>query len=59
MLLSFLNKVAGLRAFKFIKKRFQHGCFPVKFAKVFRTTISKKNLQMTASVSLCNFICNA
>ena len=41
MLLSFLNKVAGLRAFKFIKKRFQHGCFPVKFAKFFKNYLKK------------------
>ena len=30
---SLLNKVAGLKAWNFIKKRLQHRCFPVKFAK--------------------------
>ena len=33
MLESFLNSVAGLRAFNFIKKKSQRSCFPVKFAK--------------------------
>ena len=36
MLESFFNKVAGLRAFSFIKKKFQRSCFPVKFAKFLR-----------------------
>ena len=36
MLQSF-NKVAGLRAFNFIKKKYQRSCFPVKFVKFFRT----------------------
>ena len=33
---SLFNKVAGLRVRKFIKKRFQHRCFPVNFAKFLR-----------------------
>ena len=37
MLESFLNKVAGLRAFNFIKEKYQRSCFPVKFGKLFRT----------------------
>ena len=41
MLKLFLNKVAGLRAFNFIKRIFQRGCCPAKFAKMFRTPISK------------------
>ena len=36
-----LNKVAGLRANSFIKKIFQHRCFPEKFAKFLRTLILK------------------
>ena len=32
-----LNKVAGLKACNFIKKRLQHRCLPVKFAKFLRT----------------------
>ena len=35
------NKVAGLQACIFIKKKLQHRCFPVKFAKVLRTPILK------------------
>ena len=31
------NKVAGLKTSKVTKKRVQHRCFPVKFAKVLRT----------------------
>ena len=37
----FFNKVAALRAFKFIKKKYQRSCFPVKFAKFFRTPTFK------------------
>ena len=37
MLESLLNKVAGLSACNFIKKRLQHRCFPVTFAKYSRT----------------------
>ena len=32
------NKAAGLRACNFIKKRLQHKCFPVNFAKFLRTS---------------------
>ena len=35
----FFNKVAGLKACNFMKKRLQHRCFPVKFAKFLRTHI--------------------
>ena len=31
------NKVAGLQDCKFIKKRYQHRCFPVNIAKFLRT----------------------
>ena len=34
MLESLFNKVAGLKAYNFIKKRFQHKCFPVNFRKI-------------------------
>ena len=34
-----MNKVAGLKACNFIKKRFQHRCFPLKFAKFSRSSI--------------------
>ena len=33
MLESLFNKVAGLKACNFIKKRFQHRCFPVNILK--------------------------
>ena len=35
---SLFNKVAGLRARNFNKKRLRHVCFPVKFTKFLRTT---------------------
>ena len=35
----FLNKVAGLRPATLLKKRLWHMCFPVNFAKYFRTTV--------------------
>ena len=35
------NKVTGLKAYNFIKKTLRHKCFPVKFAKFSRATISK------------------
>ena len=41
MLKSLFDKVAGLNVFNFIKKRLQHKCFPVKFAKSLRIPILK------------------
>ena len=38
---SIFNKVAGLKACNFIKKRLQHTCFPIKYAKFLRTPILK------------------
>ena len=38
---SLLNKVAGPDERNFIKKRLQHRCFPLKFAKFLRTSFSK------------------
>ena len=35
----FYNKVAGLRPATLLKKNFWHRCFPVNFAKFFRTII--------------------
>ena len=35
---SLLNKVARLKPCKFIKKRLQHMCFPVKYANLLKTT---------------------
>ena len=36
MLESIFKKAAGLKACNFIKKRLQHRCFPVNFAKFLR-----------------------
>ena len=33
---SLFNKVASLQTYNFIKKRLQHGCFPVNIAKFLR-----------------------
>ena len=41
MLKHFFNKVAGLELASFSKKRLQHECFPVKFAKLLRIPILK------------------
>ena len=45
MLESFLNKVGGLKACNFIKKRLQHRFFPVNIAKLFRAPIFREHLQ--------------
>ena len=39
---SFFNKVSGLRPAPFFKKRLWHVCFPVNFAKFWRTPILQK-----------------
>ena len=36
---SILSNVSGLKACNFVKKRLQHRCFPVKFAKFLRTPL--------------------
>ena len=41
MLECLFNKVAGLQACIFIKKRLQHRCFPVNIVKLLRTPIRK------------------
>ena len=41
MLESLFNKVAGPQSCNFTKKRLQHWCFPVKIAKLLRTSILK------------------
>ena len=49
---SLFNKVAGLRARSFIKKRLQHRCFPVKLATFLRTSILKNICeQLVAKIS--------
>ena len=59
-MLEFLcNKVAGLEPATLVifKKRLQHKCLPVNFAKFFRRPTSEENLQAAAfgNAFLCNF----
>ena len=42
---SLLNKVVGPKACNFFKKKFQHRCFPVNFAKFLRTAFFIKHLR--------------
>ena len=42
---SFFNKVVGLKACNFIKKRLQHRCFPVIIANFLRTAFLKNNCE--------------
>ena len=51
MLESPFNKVAGLQAWSYIKKRLQHMCFPVNVVKFFKTPILK-NIWTAVSVHL-------
>ena len=39
------DKFAGLRPLTLLKKRFWHGCFPVKFAKFLRTPFLTEHLR--------------
>ena len=39
------NKVVGLDTWNFIKNRFHHRCFPLKFVKFFRTSFLTEHLQ--------------
>ena len=57
MLESYFNKVAGLQAYNFIKKRLQHRCFPVNITKLLRTSILK-NIGKVASVSCAKYCAN-
>ena len=41
----FCNRVAGLRSFNFIKKKFRPSWFQVKFAKLLRTPILKNSCE--------------
>ena len=45
------NKVTGLQAYKFIKKRLQRRCFPVKIGKFLRTPILKNICKQLLLVS--------
>ena len=50
MLESLSNKVKGLQAYNFTKKRLQHRRFPVNIAN-FKNTYFEKHLRMAASDS--------
>ena len=55
-MLEFLfNKVAGLQACNFIKKRLQHRCFSVKFTKSLRASF----LQNTSVGCFCKYLMNS
>ena len=55
---SLLNKVADLKTCNFIKRRLQHRCFPVKFAKFLRTSpvATFETKHMHDSNICCRFI---
>ena len=42
---SLFNKVAGLKAYNFVKKRLQQRLFPVSIAKFLRTTLFIEHLR--------------
>ena len=48
LLKSLFNKIPGLKACSFIKKRIQHRCFPVNTVKLLRTHF-EEHLRMAAS----------
>ena len=48
MLKSLFNKVSGLQPFNFIKKRFQHRSFPLKF-RIFKNTYFEERLRTAVS----------
>ena len=54
MLETLFNKVRGLKVCSFIKKRLQHRCFPVKYAKFWRTPFFYRTLPVAASDGLPN-----
>ena len=47
---SLFNKVADPKAWNFIKKKLKHKCFPVKFAKVFKSTYFEEHPLTAVSV---------
>ena len=40
-----IRNVAGLKAWNFVKRRLQHRCFPVAFAKCLRTPFFTEHLR--------------
>ena len=51
---SLFNEVASLQACNFVKKRLQHRCFPVKFAKFLITFISKNICERLLLIEITN-----
>ena len=49
---SVFNKVAGLQTYNFVKKRLQHRCYLLKFAKFLRTLFFTEHL-FTVTASVC------
>ena len=56
MLEYLFKKAADPRACDSIKKRLQHRCFPVKFAKFLRTPFLKKGVPVAAPEVLLMFL---
>ena len=52
---SLFNKLTGLRTSKFIKKRHEHRCFPVKFAKFLRTPFFNRTPALAASMQRLDY----
>ena len=48
MLELLFNKVTGLKACSFIKKRLQHRYFPFEYCETFKNTYFEEHLQPTA-----------
>ena len=53
MLESVFNKVTGLQACNFVKKRFQYRCYYLKFAKFSRILFFTEHL-FTVTASVCS-----
>ena len=52
MLESLFNKVVGLKACNFIKKRHRQGCFLANIAKFFKKAYFEKHLGMVATLNV-------
>ena len=59
MLESLFNKVAGLKAYNFIKKTLQRRCFRVNLAKCLRVTFFPEHLVWLLLYIALNLLCNA
>ena len=59
LLESLFNKVTGLQACNFIKRRLQHKCFHVKFAKFFRASFFTEHFRwlFVKTADFCMAVC--